>query len=57
MTESEYFNSQEFRKGIKEQIKKDTWGKGLPMVYMNKIGQIVEHWENGKINILKQNKI
>jgi hypothetical protein len=56
MKESEYFNSKEFKKGIKEQIKKDTWGNGFPMVYMNKKGQIVEHWENGEIKILKQNK-
>lgn len=57
MDESKYFQSDEFKNSIKERIKKDTWGKGKPMVYMNKKGQIIEHWECGKIVILKENKI
>jgi hypothetical protein len=38
-----------------ERIKKDTWKKGRPMIYMNDKGQIIEHWECGKIVILKEN--
>ena len=48
----EYLKSEQFRKDFAEQVKKDTWGNGLPMIYMDKGGNIVEHWENGTINIL-----
>lgn len=57
MDEAKYFQSDEFKNSIKERIKKDTWGKGKPMIYMNDKGQIIEHWECGKIVILKENKI
>lgn len=49
---SEYFRSREFKKSMQKQIKKDTWGKGLPMVYVNDKGQIVNHWKSGKIEII-----
>lgn len=52
----EYFKSKEFRDGITKQIQKDTWDQGLPMVYMNDKGQIVEHWKDGKIKIIKDNE-
>lgn len=51
--ESEYFQSKEFKDAIKKQIKKDTWSKGLPMVYLNSEGQIVKEWEDGRIEIVK----
>lgn len=54
-SESKYFRSEEFKKGFKEQVKKDTWEKGLPMVYRNNKGQIVKHWKDGKIEIIKEN--
>lgn len=48
-----YLRSEEFRKSFAEQVRKDTWGNGLPMVYLDrKTGNIVEHWEDGTINIL-----
>lgn len=54
MTESEFFSSKEFQEGITSQIEKDTWGKGLPMYYMNENRQLVEHWADGTIIIKKQ---
>lgn len=55
-SESEFFKSKEFKEGIYNQVKKDTWGKGLPMVYMNDKGEIVKHWKNGKIKVIKKSK-
>ncbi len=49
---NEYIKSEQFRKDFAEQVKKDTWGNGLPMVYLDKNRNIVEHWEDGTINIL-----
>lgn len=54
--ESDYFKSEEFIKNFKEQVKKETWSKGLPMVYSNDKGQIVKEWENGTIEIIHDNK-
>jgi hypothetical protein len=51
--ETEMFQSEEFKKGFQKQVEKDTWGKGLPMVYSNDKGQIVKHWKDGKIEIIK----
>lgn len=49
---SDIFNSKEFKKAFMRQVEKDTWDKGLPKIYM-KEGNIVEHWKDGTINILK----
>ena len=49
---NEYLRSDEFKKAFAEQVRKDTWGKGSPMAYLDKEGNIVEHWEDGTINIL-----
>lgn len=57
-----YLMSTQFQKDFAEQVEEDTWGKGLPKIYMDKDGNIVEHWKDGTINILhtkeelKQNK-
>lgn len=44
MTESEYFQSEEFKKSFSEQVEKDTWGKGKPMIYVDKEGNTVKHF-------------
>lgn len=53
-SESKFFQSEEFQEGIRKSIEADTWGKGRPMYYMNEQRQIVEHWEDGKIIIIKE---
>ena len=49
----EYLKSNEFKKAFADQVTADTWGKGRPKIYM-KDGNIVEHWEDGTINILRK---
>lgn len=51
-TETDYFTSEEHKKLFQDQVKRDTWDKGLPMVYANKKGEIVKHWKDGKIEII-----
>ena len=54
MTESEYFQSKEFKEGTSKQVERETWGKGLPMIYIDENKNIVEHWKDVTINILKK---
>lgn len=51
---ADYINSPEGRAAIAKGIEEDTWGKGRPKVYMNDKRQVVEHWKDGTINIIKQ---
>ena len=53
MKESEYFSSEEFKEAMRKRIEADTWEKGLPKIYMDKNRNIVEHWKDGTINLLK----
>lgn len=50
--ESKHYQSCEFRKSYQALVKKDTWDKGLPMVYRNDKGELVRHWKDGKIEIV-----
>ena len=52
-SEVEFFQSEEFKKKFTDLVKQDTWEQGLPMVYMNDEGQIVRHWKDGRIEIIK----
>lgn len=52
--ESEYFKSQEFEDGIEKIIQRDTWDKGLPRVYLDSNGNIVKHWKDGTVKIIKE---
>lgn len=47
-----YLKSKQFRIDVSKIIESETWDKGLPKIYM-KDGNIVEHWRDGTINILK----
>jgi hypothetical protein len=48
----EYLRSKQFSIDFAAAVKRDTWGQGLPMIYMDDNKNIVEHWEDGTINIL-----
>lgn len=50
----DYIKSEKFKEDFKKQVEKDTWDKGLPKIYMDEEGRIVEHWKDGKIIILKE---
>jgi len=50
----EYLKSEKFQKDFARRVEENTWGKGLPKIYMDKEGNIVEHWKDGTINIIKE---
>ena len=49
----EMFTSKSFQDNMKEEIKKSTWDLGLPMSYMNSLKQLVYHYKDGTIKIIK----
>lgn len=49
---NKYLKSKQFKIDVAKTIESETWDKGLPKIYM-KDGNIVEHWKDGTINILK----
>lgn len=53
---SKYFRSYKFKSDLMKRVEKDTWQKGLPKFYIDDKGQIVKHWKNGKIEIIKKSK-
>ena len=53
MTESEYFKSEKFQEDFRKKVEEDIWEKGLPMIYIDENKNIVEHWKDGTINIIK----
>lgn len=54
MTESEYFKSDKFKEDFRKKVEEDTWEKGKPMIYLDDNGNIVEHFKDGTINIIKE---
>ena len=54
MIESEYFKSNKFKEDFRKKVEEDTWEKGLPMIYIDDNGNIVEHWKDGTIKIIKE---
>lgn len=49
---NKYLKSKQFQIDISKIVESETWDKGLPKIYM-KDGNIVKHWKDGTINILK----
>lgn len=52
--ELEYFKSEKFKKDFRKQVEEDTWEKERPMIYIDDNGNIVEHWKDGTIKIIKE---
>jgi hypothetical protein len=49
---TDYLKSEKFQNDFEAQVKKDTWGNGIPMIYMDEQGNIISHWEDGTKDIL-----
>ena len=56
MKESEYFQSEKFKEDFRKKVEQDTQEKGLPMIYVDDNGNIVEHWKDGTIKIIKEDE-
>jgi hypothetical protein len=49
-----YLKSEDFKNKFREKVEKDTWGNDLPMIYLDDVGNIVEHYKDGTIKIIKE---
>ncbi len=47
--------SKKFQDLFVKRVEENTWGNNLPMVYLNENDEIVKHWKNGKIEVIKRN--
>ena len=51
----DYLKSEEFAKDFSDAVTRDTWEKGLPKIYIDNEGYIVEHFSDG--TIIKKKKV
>jgi hypothetical protein len=51
--ESDYFLSEEFKNDFRKRVEDDTWGRGLPMICTDEKGDLVKHWKDGRVEIVK----
>lgn len=51
--ELEMFNSKEFKDIFSREVEKSTWDFGLPKIYMNNLKQLVHHYKDGTIKVIK----
>ena len=55
MKQSKYFESEKFKEDYLKKVIEDTWEKGKPRIYIDDSGNIVEHWKDGTIKIIREN--
>jgi hypothetical protein len=53
---SKVLRSEQFKESFRKRVEEETWGKDLPLVYLDEDGWIVKHWKNGTIEKLSKGK-
>ena len=51
--ESDYFLSEDFKNDFRKRVEDDTWGRCLPMCYTDEKGDLIKHWKDGRIHVVK----
>ena len=46
--------SEQFKESFRKMVEEDTWGKDLPLVYLDEDGWIVKHWKDGTIEKIQK---
>ena len=46
--------SEQFKESFRKRVEEDTWGKDLPLVYLDEDGWIVKHWKDGTIEKIQK---
>ena len=46
--------SEQFKESFRKRVEEDTWGKDLPLVYLDKDGWVVKHWKDGTIEKIQK---
>ena len=51
---SDIIRSEQFKESFRKRVEEQTWGKDLPLVYLDENGWIVKHWKNGTIEKIQK---
>jgi hypothetical protein len=46
--------SEQFKESFRKRVEEDTWGKDLPLVYLDEDGWVVKHWKDGTIEKIQK---
>jgi hypothetical protein len=49
-----HLRSEQFKESFKKRVEEQTWGKDLPLVYLDENGWIVKHWKDGTIEKIQK---
>ena len=51
---SKALRSEQFKESFRKSVEEQTWGKDLPLVYLDEDGWIVKHWKDGTIEKIQK---
>jgi len=51
---SKFLKSEQFKESFRKRVEEDTWGKDLPLVYLDEDGWVVKHWKDGTIEKIQK---
>lgn len=51
---SKVLRSEQFKESFRKQVEEQTWGKDLPLVYLDDNGWVVKHWKDGTIEKIQK---
>jgi ABC-type oligopeptide transport system substrate-binding subunit len=51
---SKSLRSEQFKESFRKRVEEETWGKDLPLVYLDENGWVVKHWKDGTIEKLQK---
>ena len=51
---SKVLRSEQFKESFRKRVEEQTWGKDMPMVYLDENGWVVKHWKDGTIEKIQK---
>ena len=51
---SKVLRSDQFKESFRKRVEEETWGKDLPLVYLDEDGWVVKHWKDGTIEKIQK---
>ena len=51
---SKVLRSEQFKESFRKRGEEQTWGKDIPMVYLDEDGWVVKHWKDGTIEKIQK---
>lgn len=51
---SKVLRSEQFKESFRKRVEEQTWGRDLPLVYLDDNGWVVKHWKDGTIEKIQK---